>query len=276
MKLSCASWSFPACTLDEVAGIVRALGIVAMDISTRHGPGLDRREILESQEQTADRLAALGITLSSLFYRFGDSMYDRNLADPRWLRPNVEDFKKVLKLCDLAGIACVTVLPGMINHGQTRGEALARSANALKILADLAGEQGIVLTTEPHVQSYLESPRMVEDLLALVPGLQVALDYSHFICMGYTQEAVDPLILRAGAVHLRQARPGAIQTKLKHGTINFRALLAELSANDYRGYLMLECVHQEYMNALYDDVITETVQLRDLVRGHIESASSGA
>jgi sugar phosphate isomerase/epimerase len=65
---------------------------------------------------------------------------------------------------------------------------------------------------------------------------------------------------------LRQTRPGALQAKLAQGTINFAALLATLRDAGYSGYLALEYVHQEYMGTLYDDVLTETVQMRDLVR----------
>jgi len=67
-------------------------------------------------------------------------------------------------------------------------------------------------------------------------------------------------------VHLRQARPGVLQAKLAHGTINFPAVLATLRAAGYTGYLAIEYVHQEYMDTRHDDVLTETVQMRDLVR----------
>ncbi|MBI3972490.1 MAG: hypothetical protein HY332_14515 [Chloroflexi bacterium] len=102
-----------------------------------------------------------------------------------------------------------------------------------------------------------------------MPGLQLTLDYAHFICLGYRQEEIDPLAAHAAHVHLRQAKPGALQAKLHQGTINFGALLGTLRSQGYRGYLALECVHQEYMDTLHDDVLTETVRLRDLVGSYL-------
>ncbi len=87
--------------------------------------------------------------------------------------------------------------------------------------------------------------------------------------MGYRQEEIDPLAAHAAHVHLRQAGPGVLQSKLLHGTINFLALIASMRQHAYGGYLALEYVHQEYMNTLYEDVLTETVQLRDLVRSSL-------
>jgi sugar phosphate isomerase/epimerase len=160
------------------------------------------------------------------------------------------------------------VLPGVVNPGQTRAGALAQSARALAELAPIAAEAGVVLTVEPHVHSYLESPALVAELLERVPGLALTLDYAHFVCLGYRQEEVDPLAPRAAHVHLRQARPGALQARLDQGTINFPALLGTLRDCGYSGYLALEYVHQDYMDTLHDDVLTETVRLRDLVRAN--------
>jgi hypothetical protein len=67
-------------------------------------------------------------------------------------------------------------------------------------------------------------------------------------------------------VHLRQARPGALQAKLDQGTINFEAQLGTLRAAGFAGHMALEVVHQDYMDTLYDDVLTETIRLRDRVR----------
>jgi hypothetical protein len=68
-------------------------------------------------------------------------------------------------------------------------------------------------------------------------------------------------------VHLRQSRPGALQTKLDKGTINIGAELGTLRDAGYDGYLSIEYTHQDYMDSLYDDILTETIRMRDLVRG---------
>jgi hypothetical protein len=43
-------------------------------------------------------------------------------------------------------------------------------------------------------------------------------------------------------------------------------MLGTLKAAGYDGYLAIEYVHQDYMDGLHDDVLTETVDMRDCVR----------
>jgi sugar phosphate isomerase/epimerase len=100
-----------------------------------------------------------------------------------------------------------------------------------------------------------------------VPGLKLTLDLAHFFSMGYRQEEIETLAPYAGHVHLRQAKQGHLQAKLEEGTINFPSLLGALRDAGYDGWLSIEYVHQAYMNTLYDDVLSETVKMRNLVRG---------
>jgi sugar phosphate isomerase/epimerase len=84
--------------------------------------------------------------------------------------------------------------------------------------------------------------------------------------MGFTQGAIDPLAAHAGHVHLRQARPGALQAKWAEGVLDFPAMIGTLRDAGYDGWLAVEYVHQAYMNTLSDDVLTETVRMRDAMR----------
>ena len=110
----------------------------------------------------------------------------------------------------------------------------------------------------------MENPDIVLELLSKVPGIKLALDYAHFACLGYTQDAVDVLAEHAGHVHLRQAKSGYLQTKLEEGTLNFPAMFGKLKEVGYDKYLSIEYVHQNYMMTVYDDVLSETIKMRDL------------
>ena len=265
-KLSLTSWSLPACTLAEAAGIAKVLGIGGLDVGYFYGPALDKARLLAEPERVADEVRGLGVALPCLYHLFGASLADRNLADPRHLAANEADLRQAVRFCKAAGIGVVFVLPGVVNPGQGRKEALAESAASLRRLLPIAAEAGITLTIEPHVHSFLETPALTLELLSKVPGLKLALDYAHFVCLGYRQEEIDALAPYAGHVHLRQAKTGELQTKLAKGTINIGAELATLRDAGYAGYLALEYTHQDYMDSLYDDVLTETVQMRDAVR----------
>ena len=269
MKLSVTSWSFPYCTLGETVGIVKALGIGALDVGLFYRAALDKDTLLTDPEGAAENLKAHDIELSNLYYLFGAFPEDRNLAQPASLEHNVTDFKKVLAFCRAARIPSVMLLPGVINKGQSRNDALTQTAASLKELLPLARDAGVVLAVEPHVHSYLESPALVLELIEHVPDLKLALDYAHFVCLGYRQEEIDVLVPYAAHVHLRQARAGMLQAKLEEGTLNFPALLATLREAGYDGYLAVEYVHQGYMNTLHDDVLSETVKMRDLFRKYL-------
>ena len=266
VKLSLTSWSLPACTLQEAVGISKALGINALDVGYFYGPALDKAKLLSDPEDVAEQVLSLGIDLPCLYHLFGTTLADRNLADPTHLDQNAADLKQAVRFCKRAGIGVIFVLPGVVNPGQGRKEALAQSAASLKRLLPIAADAGVTLTVEPHVHSYLESPSLTLELLEKVPGLKLALDYGHFVCLGYRQEEIDVLAPHAGHVHLRQAKMGELQTKLSKGTINMPAQLATLKAAGFDGYVALEYTHQDYMDSLYDDILTETIQLRDVVR----------
>jgi sugar phosphate isomerase/epimerase len=108
--------------------------------------------------------------------------------------------------------------------------------------------------------------------LVQATGVKLALDYSHFACLGYRQDEIDPLAPHAGHVHLRQAKMGALQTKFAHGTLNFPAMFGTLRDAGYDGALAIEPVHQDYMNTLFEDVLTEIVALRDCFTNWKEGA----
>jgi sugar phosphate isomerase/epimerase len=266
MKLSLASWSLRACSLAEAAAISRALGIGALDLGYFYGPALDKVALLENPGKLADLVRGLEIEVPNFYHLFGSTLADRNLADPAYREANERDLKSVAGFCKAAGIPTIFVLPGLCNPGQGRFQALKESAESLRRLLPLAGEQGVQLTIEPHVHSFLESPQTVLDLLGQVPGLKLTLDYAHFVCMGWRQDEIDVLAPHAAHIHLRQAKPGALQTKVHQGTINFEAQLATLRDAGYAGRLALEYVNQDYMDTLHDDVLTETIALRDRVR----------
>ena len=210
MKLCVTSWSFPLCTLSEVVGIVKALGINAVDVSFFYASGLSRAKVLEKPKAVAKEIAALGVEASNFYFLFGGSLEERNLASAKDLEANIEDFKKALRFCREANIPSVMVLPGVMNPGQSRAQAIDQSAQSLQALLPIAQRAGVTLAIEPHVHSILESPALVLELLGQVPGLKLVLDYAHFACLGYRQEEIDVLAPYAAHIHLRQAKMGAL------------------------------------------------------------------
>ncbi len=262
MHLSLACWSFPALTLAEVAGVARALGIGALDVGLAGRSALSLDLILTDPLGAAQGLRGLGIGLANYYHVFGAGLTGRNLSLPGTIDANARDLERVLTFADAAGIGSVFILPGVVNPGQSRDQAARTGIESLTALAEVARGFTAALCFEPHVQSWCENPALARDA-AERSGVRLALDYAHFACLGHRQEEIDPLAALAAHVHLRQAKPGALQAKFAQGTLNFPAMFGTLRDAGYGGALALEAVHQDYMGTLFDDVMTETIALRD-------------
>lgn len=262
MRLSLTAWSLPSCTLSEAAAISKALGIGALDVGLFYRSALNKAEILSDPITAAGHLSDLGVAIPNYYHLFGDGLDGRNLAAPGTLDENLKDLAQVLTFADAAGIDTVFILPGVVNPGQSRANAEAVSIQSLSEMQALASDHKATLCIEPHVHSFAESPEIAKRLVEQT-GVKLALDYSHFACLGYRQEEIDPLAPHAGHVHLRQAKMGALQTKFAHGTLNFPAMFGTLRDAGYTGALAIEPVHQDYMNTLFEDVLTEIIALRD-------------
>lgn len=271
MELSLTGWSLPLCSLEEAAGIARSLGFRAIDLGAYPGGQLDRAAILGDPAPALGRLRDIGLAVSNIYWTFGAGFSERalNAPDPAVRRQNREDFKRVIDFCVAAGVPSLMILPGVLHPGQSRAAALAAAGEACCELLAISAPAGVTLALEPHVMGVLESPADTLALLAAAPGARLALDYGHFVTLGYTQAEVDPLAVHAAHFHARQAKPGFLQTRLEHGTLNFPAIVQTLRAAGYDGYLAVEYVHQDYLQTDNVDVISETVKMRDLLRAYL-------
>ena len=271
MELCLTGWSFPLLSLEEAAGVGAALGFTAMDWGAFPGGQLDREAILNEPKRALKRLRETDMLASNLYWTFGAGFKERALNNPdrdERLR-NIEDFKRVVDFCVEAGIPSVMLLPGVLHPGQSQAEALATCVEGCQELLQVSEPAGIAFALEPHVMGLLETPEAVLQVVNEAEGVRLALDYGHFLTLGYRQADVDPLAPYAAHVHLRQAKPGFLQTRLEHGVLNFPRILSTLRAAGYDGYLAVEYVHQDYLQTDNVDVISETVKLRDLLRAHL-------
>jgi sugar phosphate isomerase/epimerase len=271
MKLTITGWSFPLCSLAEAAGIARALGFEAIDLGAYPGGHLDRDAILGDPAAELARIRTLGSAVSNIYWTFAAGFADcaLNTPDPDLRRQNREDFKRVVDFCHAAAVPSVMILPGILHPGQTHEAAIQASVDACRELLSISEPAGVAIALEPHVMSILESPADTLKVVSGAPGVKLALDYGHFLTLGYTQSEVDPLCAYAAHVHVRQAKPGFLQTRLEHGTLNFPVMLDTLRRAGYDGYLAVEYVHQDYLQSDNVDVVSETVKMRDLLRRYM-------
>lgn len=266
MKTTVTSWSFPQLALQEIVGLAKVLDLGGVDIGYFYKSALDRKVMMSEPEKYAQSLMTLDHKFPCLYHLFGQDLYDRNMAGPDSLSENMNDMRQVIRFCKYLGIEQIMILPGMVSPGESRRLAFSQAVANLKEIVPLVTDAGLVISVEPHVHGLLESPALARELVTEVDGLGLTLDYAHLICLGFSQEEIDVLAPFATHIHLRQARAGRLQEKFDLGTINFNAMLGLLESLGYDGYVAYEYVHQAYMNTLSEDVITETILMRDLVK----------
>lgn len=273
MPVSGSTWSFVGATLREAAEIYRALGIETVDLIAVPGdpdtPQLASEQILLQPRKLARQILNLGAPVSNLNYNFAANFHERaiNHKAARVRKQNREDYRSVIEFCRACRIPSVTVLPGIVQEEWTREQALAVAAEELNHMSAISRKAGVTTTFEAHVGSILESPLDTLSFMQANPELKLTLDYGHFICLGYAQEQVDPLVPYTAHFHLRQAAPKKLQARWDEGTLDFTGIIGKLASANYTGFLSLEYEHMEgWMDLDQADVFTETVKLRNLLR----------
>jgi sugar phosphate isomerase/epimerase len=263
MKLSVASWSFPHLSLFEASAVAKAIGFEAIDLGYFFKASLDKQRLLTDPRGYGDEISdQLPLPIANLFHLFGDDVMERNLSNQA-ISQNLDDLKSAVSFAKAAGAPSVFILPGMINPGQSRSQAITQSAEALKPMVEAGKNVDVDVLIEPHARSILNSPTTTRALVDAVPGLKIVLDPSHFVAMGYRQEEIDPLADITGHVHLRQAKPGVIQCKMEEGIVDFSGLFGALRDAGYGGWLCSEYEHEAATPSQFDDVLSETVKMRD-------------
>lgn len=268
IKLAGAAWSFVGTTLLESANIWRALGIQSIDLFAVPGAQLDSEEIEQDPKGQARRFKKLGMPVSNLFYLFGTDFENRALNSPDVIvqSKNMDTLKKVLDCCRTSNIPSLLILPGIDHPGMSHEDAIRRSGEVLTEMTAVALESGVLLIFEPHVESVLENPKETLKFLKCYSDLKIALDYSHFIALGYKPSDVHPLLPYTRHFHLRQGAYRKLQSRWEDSEIDFTDVVRRLQEVGYEGYLTLEYEHEPgWMKMDQCDVMTESIKMRNLV-----------
>ena len=276
MELTCTSFSFPLLSFETSLKQIALLDIPNVDLGA-HADGRHlhpaRIEADPAGEAAAVRRAvdAAGIGIADLFPTFGVGFRDRpvNTPDPDVRGANRRRFEAFVEFCRRARCPGITLLPGVVwpDLGQERSLELSRAA--LAELVEIGRSAGLRVSIEAHLESVVEQPEQALALVEEVPGLQFTLDYSHFIAGGIPAERVHPLLPHAGHFHARQASPGHLQRPHDQGTIDFADIVQRLKELAYAGRICVEYTWQEWRGCNTEDVVSESVLLRDELRSYL-------
>lgn len=278
MRLSVSSYSFEAIPLEGTLAIAHAMGFRLVDIGGFHARGLcnfEPDEVGADPTTHADSLRTLldkyELAANDFFVQYGSNPGERSMndPDPAVLTKNLESFPGILRFCKLIGARSVTMLPGVDHTSRSLDHNLDIAATNLRQFVALTGEQGLTLCYEPHMSSVTPTPELALALVEHVPGLKITLDYSHFLLQYIPIDRAHRLIPHTGHVHVRQARPGKLQTRHVEGTLDFIDIAHRLRNAGYQGCMSLEYVCADWYDANQIDTLAETMFTKNVLLSHV-------
>jgi sugar phosphate isomerase/epimerase len=189
-------------------------------------------------------------------------------------------FRDALTLAAELEAPGMTLLPGIHWPGESREDSFARAVEELGWRVEEGRARGVRVSVEPHVGSFADTPDRALRL-AQESGVELTLDYTHFVFQGIPQAEVEPLVAHARHFHARGGREGRLQTTLRDSTIDYGRVLDVMAETGYDGYVGIEYVWTpgEPPGGPYDltntDNVSETILLRDLLRAHAARGEGG-
>jgi len=256
-----------------VLELVAAIGVEGVDLFLAGNRSVVRPEdvradIAGAAAQISRDVSAAGLAISDLFLIPWTDLETMapNHPEAEQRKASRALFLDMLELAVQLGAPGMTALPGIHWPAETYEASLDRASEELGWRAERARSESMRFSVEPHVGSIVPTPEQALRLLDQTPGLEITLDYSHFVRQGLAEEEADALLPFTRHVHVRGATPERVQAALRDSTIDFGRMLGALAAGGYDGYLTLEYVWLQWEHCHECDNLAETILLRDRLR----------
>ena len=276
-RFACADFTFPLLSHDSSLDVIAMLGFEGVDVGlfedrSHLRPSAEFRNVRRSGRKLAKRLKDRGLKPADIFL-IPDPDFQRLAAnDPNKKIRNKARllFLQTLEYAAASGCQHVSALPGAPFSSESKAASFARSCSEMAWRLEKAKEFEITFSIEPHLGSIVPTPVQVLRLLDQVPGLTLTLDYTHFTKQGFPDKEVEPLLATASHFHARGGRKNKLQAAVKENVIDYRRIAAQMKKMNYRGYICLEYVWQNWEGCNRVDNLSETILLRDLIRKEFE------
>jgi sugar phosphate isomerase/epimerase len=265
-RISCSEYSFPAVPGQrERIGMVRLLGFELVDIALFLADGAEL--VADPAEVAAGLRAPLaehGLASEDIFLAVGDTVEEiaPNQRDHALREQRRREFSAAVRVASELGIRGVTILPG-VTWAEDPAASWDVCVEELSWRVEEAAAFGVEVRIEAHAGSIAALPELATRLCGEVAKLRLTLDLSHFELQSVTLDRMLTLVPLAGHLHVRAAKPGAIQVRWRDNETDFAALVATLRSAGYGGAYCVEYVPMPKWRCDELDVVTEALATRD-------------
>jgi sugar phosphate isomerase/epimerase len=281
LRLSGADYTWPLLPHAAALDLIRALGLQAVDLGFMGNRSHVRPEELRGSVPAVagavhERVESRGLRVADVFaipWTDFETMSVNN-PDPAHQQRSLDFFADAVEFARVVGSPGLTTLPGVLFDGDTHAGAFARAADGLRRRVTMAEAAGLALSVEPHTGSLIDTPDKTAQLLDAVPGLQITLDYAHYVFGGVAQADIDPLLPNARHLQIRPGSPGRLQVAVAKDAIDWGSVVAQLVRLGYSGHLALEYTWQEWHGCNRIDTVAESALLRDVLLAAYTAARS--
>jgi sugar phosphate isomerase/epimerase len=274
-KLACADFTFPLLAHDKALDLIALLDFEGVDIGLFEGrshlwPSRVFADLRRSATELAGKIRDRGLELADVFLQTAPDFESLapNHPDPDRRRQARDWFERAVEFTAECGGRHLSALPGVHFEGVPEAESYRRCCDELAWRCETARAAGITFSVEAHVGSIAPTPEAAAALVGAVPGLTLTLDYTHFTRSGVPDAEIEPLIAHASHFHARGARAGRLQASFKDNVIDYGRVLDVMRQTGYPGYVGVEYVWIDWEHCNEVDNLSETILLRDFLRGH--------
>jgi sugar phosphate isomerase/epimerase len=281
LKLAVADFSFPLLDHEQALDLIRMFDVEGVDLALMGNRSHIRPEQIRVDpdgwtERLQSRLRERGLEVADLFL-IPWTDFERmapNHPDAGERLESRQLFELISDLAVALGAGGMTLLPGIHWPQEPRETSFRRAVDELAWRVECARGKQLRISIEPHLGSIVDQPQAVLELVNAIPGLELTLDYTHFVFQGIAEAEIEPLVQHARHFHARGAAPGRMQTTLRANTIDYERVLDVMAVTGYDGYVGIEYVWTpaDPPGSAYDqtntDNVAETILMRDLIREH--------
>lgn len=271
--LACADFTFPLLSHGKALDLVRLLDFNGVDIGLFEGrshlwPSREFKNVTKSAQALRKEVEDRGLKLADVFLQAATDFTSLAINHPSAAkRKKARDlFSRTLEYAHEAGSYHVSALPGVYFEEESKAASWKRCCDELAWRVAQAADADVIFGVEAHIGSLVPKPADALRLVRDVPGLTLTLDYTHFTYQGISDDKIEPLVEHASHFHARSAARKKLQGLLRENVIDYPRILRKMKETGYRGFIGVEYVWVDWEGCNRVDNVSETIQLRDLLK----------